>query len=96
MSAYFRPQPAATRRRRQPFQIWPLAVLALSLPISGCAAGSAERASEATDVADPTARVPATGYRSAFRGYESQRPVEPLPWRERNENVAPKPKTGDR
>ena len=42
--------------------------------------------------ADPQARVPATSYRTVTSGYESRRPVEPLPWRELNERVAPQEK----
>ena len=44
------------------------------------------------DPADPEARVPAVRYRSAVGPYERLRPVEPAPWREQNERVAPKPK----
>ena len=41
------------------------------------------------DPSDPNARVPATAYRPVLRGYVSQRPVEPAPWREQNDRVAP-------
>ena len=41
---------------------------------------------------DPQARVPAIAYRQAVSGYVSARPVGPRPWRERNDNVAPKEK----
>ena len=44
------------------------------------------------DPADPTARGAATTYRPVLGGYASQRPVEPAPWREQNERVAPAPK----
>lgn len=44
------------------------------------------------DPADPAARVPAVRYRSTIGPYTSQRPVEPSPWREQNERVAPEPK----
>ena len=44
------------------------------------------------DPSDPSIRVPATGYRSTIGRYTSQRPVEPAPWREQNERIAPTPK----
>ncbi len=44
------------------------------------------------DPADPRARVPATTYRSAVAPYESLRPVEPAPWLQQNQQVAPQPK----
>jgi hypothetical protein len=44
------------------------------------------------DPADPGARVPAVRYRSTVGPYERLRPVEPAPWREQNERVAPRPK----
>jgi len=39
--------------------------------------------------ADPGAPVPPVRYSSVTAPYTRQRPVEPLPWRERNERVAP-------
>jgi hypothetical protein len=39
--------------------------------------------------ADPGVRVPPASYRSALGDYRSQRPVEPKPWVEQNERVAP-------
>jgi hypothetical protein len=44
------------------------------------------------DPSDPRARVPAVAYRPAVAPYASQRPVEPLPWREQNDRIAPAPK----
>ena len=35
-------------------------------------------------------RTPAVAYRSTIEPYASERPVAPAPWRERNEQVAPK------
>jgi hypothetical protein len=43
----------------------------------------------ARDPANPKVRVPATRYRSVIRGYESRRPVDPLPWRKQNQRVGP-------
>lgn len=48
-----------------------------------------ERPLAGPDPADPNARAPATAYRPVLGGYVSQRPVEPAPWREQNERVAP-------
>jgi len=39
--------------------------------------------------ADPSTPVPAARYSSVTAPYTRQRPVEPLPWRERNERVTP-------
>ena len=44
------------------------------------------------DPSDPRARVPAVAYRPAVAPYASQRPVDPLPWREQNDRIAPAPK----
>jgi hypothetical protein len=44
------------------------------------------------DPADPKARAAGVTYRSSIEPYVSQRPVGPSPWRERNEQVAPKAK----
>jgi len=33
--------------------------------------------------------VPAATYRPVLGGYVSQRPVDPAPWREQNDRVAP-------
>jgi len=42
--------------------------------------------------ADARVRVPAARYQSVTRGYDSARPAEPQPWRERNERIAPRDK----
>lgn len=44
------------------------------------------------DPADATARVPTVRYRSTIGPYTSQRPVDPAPWVEQNERVAPAPR----
>jgi hypothetical protein len=41
------------------------------------------------DPSDPSARVPAAAYRSTLGDYRGQRPVEPKPWTEQNQHVAP-------
>jgi hypothetical protein len=45
-----------------------------------------------SDPSDPRTPVRATVYRSTVGPYTSQRPVEPVPWREQNERVTPPPK----
>ncbi len=42
------------------------------------------------DPADPDVPVRAVRYSPVLAGYSSQRPVAPMPWRERNERVTPK------
>jgi len=42
------------------------------------------------DPSDPNAPVRAVRYSPVLAGYTSQRPVAPMPWRERNERVTPK------
>jgi hypothetical protein len=44
------------------------------------------------DPSDPRVRVPATTYRSTVAPYESLRPVEPAPWLQQNQQIAPQPK----
>jgi hypothetical protein len=67
--------------------------LVIGVPLlltQGCAVAPDPQAG--ADPADAASRVPAASYRSVTRGYESRRPVEPAPWRERNENVTPEQK----
>ena len=42
---------------------------------------------------DPGSRSPRVDYRSTVGSYKSQRPVDPAPWGEQNERVAPAPKS---
>jgi hypothetical protein len=44
------------------------------------------------DPADPRTRVPAVAYRSSVGPYVSRRPVEPSPWQDQNDRIAPAPK----
>ncbi len=66
-------------------------LLALVTAVGGCTAAPRLHAF-ADDPADPSARVPTTGYRSTIGSYTSLRPVEPSSWREQNERVAPRPR----
>lgn len=65
-----------------------LAVAALAaLLTAGCSA--APPLPRAAAAADPAIPVPAARYSSVTAPYTRQRPVEPLPWREQNDRVAP-------
>jgi hypothetical protein len=67
-----------------------LAVAALML--GGCMPTTVPLA--VADPADPNARVAGVGYRSTVAPYNSLRPTAPSSWRERNDRVAPAPKSG--
>jgi hypothetical protein len=62
--------------------------LLLCLLTAGCLS-TPERPSAGPDPSDPKTRAPAAAYRPVLGGYVSQRPVEPAPWREQNDRVAP-------
>ena len=63
-------------------------VVLLCLLTAGCFSPP-ERPLAGPDPSNPKARAPATAYRPVLGGYVSQRPVEPAPWREQNDRVAP-------
>jgi hypothetical protein len=63
-----------------------LAAAIATLMVGGCAAAPP---AAVLAPADPSTPVPAARYSSVTAPYTRQRPVEPLPWRERNERVAP-------
>ena len=69
-----------------PWRLFAAALLGLVL--QACSETRAEPVSR-PDPSKPQVRVPATPYRPVTGGYVSRRPVEPLPWRERNDRVAP-------
>jgi hypothetical protein len=94
MSAHIRAFGAASGPAVTPPFRRELGVLAgLVLLLAGCA--DAPRSPAAgPDPADPGARAPRVDYRSTVGGYRSQRPVDPAPWVEQNERVAPAPKSG--
>ena len=63
-----------------------IAVLVTAL--QGCTGAPAAQAVP-PDAANPRARTAPAAYQPVTRGYKSQRPTDPLPWRERNERVTP-------
>ncbi|AMA56159.1 hypothetical protein [Bradyrhizobium sp. CCGE-LA001] len=79
---------SAARGRHFPFN-WPLLAFA-ALALSGCMPATTQVAS--ADPADPAAKVAPVGYRSTIAPYSSLRPATPAPWRDRNDDVAPRPK----
>lgn len=68
-----------------------IAFTAAGLVLGGCVAAPLPVAG--ADPADPGVPVAATSYRSTVAPYASLRPVAPSSWRERNDRVAPAPKT---
>jgi hypothetical protein len=95
MSAHIRASHAADERAvRSPFQIRTLVLLAaLALLLAGCADAPLAPVT-GPDPSNPGARTPRVDYRSTVGSYRSQRPVEPGPWGEQNQGVAPQPKSG--
>jgi hypothetical protein len=95
MSAHIRAFDAAGERAdARPFQLrFGVLAVGLVLLLAGCA--DAPRSPAAgPDPSDPGARAPRVDYRSTIGPYKSQRPVDPTPWTEQNERVAPAPKSG--
>lgn len=68
-----------------------IAVVAAAALAAGCAADPSSRVA-GSDPSDPRVPVPVASYRSTIAPYESLRPVDPLPWPQQNQQVAPSPK----
>jgi hypothetical protein len=64
-----------------------LAVVALATAFAGCTQTPPRLAGP--DPSDPLAPVRPAAYRSVVGPYASQRPVEPSPWRDQNDRIAP-------
>ena len=80
--------------RRSDASFWSVLLpCVLALLTHGCSAAPPAPLTRA-DPSDPGARAPRVGYRSTVGSYKSQRPVEPGPWGEQNQGVAPQPKSG--
>lgn len=69
-----------------------LAIGGLTSSLGGCLPTTVPLAG--ADPADPAAKVAGVRYRSTVAPYTSLRPVQPSPWREQNDRVAPVPKSG--
>ncbi len=92
MFTQFWPRSAAAMRCSTLWRYRLPAVLAVvALLTQGCAP-TPPRPSLAADPSDMDVRVPPAAYRPVLGNYSSQRPVEPKPWRERNDRVTPAPK----
>jgi hypothetical protein len=96
MSAHIRPscaadEPAATRLLQIRLSVCAI-VPALALLLAACTDAPRPPVAGA-DPSDPGARAPPVEYRSTLGPYKSQRPVEPGPWGEQNQSVAPQPKS---
>ncbi len=63
-------------------------LIAVALLLSACTETPLRRDIQSSN---PDAAVTAVKHNSVVRGYLSQRPVEPGPWLEQNQNVAPRP-----
>jgi hypothetical protein len=82
--------PGASERLRSDLQplFLPLALLSLAALLAAC--GRVPSAPIAgPDPSDPQAVSRPLGYQSPLGQYERRRPVEPSPWRERMDRVAP-------
>jgi len=67
-----------------------LAAAAIALVLASCS--QMPQPLTGPDPSDPQAHVRPAGYRPVIGSYASQRPVEPLPWRNQNDRIAPVPK----
>ena len=92
MSKQFWPRPAAAMRRSTLWR-WqlPAALTAGTVSDPGLRTPP-PRPFVGDKASDQSVRVPPTAYRSVLGNYSSQRPIEPAPWREPNDRVAPAPK----
>jgi hypothetical protein len=71
--------------------IWTLLALPLAAMAAGCWAAPPAPLMDA-DPSDPSARTRPVEYRSTVAPYKTQRPVEPKPWQEQNQQVVPPPR----
>jgi hypothetical protein len=67
-----------------------LATAVIAMVLAACS--QAPRPLGGPDPSDPRSSTRAADYRSVIGPYESQRPVEPAPWREQNDRIAPAPR----
>lgn len=69
----------------------PAALIWLAMLLQGCTQPPALPLA-GPDPANPSSQVASAGYASTVAPYHSRRPVEPTPWRQQNDQVAPSPK----
>jgi hypothetical protein len=81
----------AARERRCKLGFRALAAIAAASVLSACMPATVPLVGR--DPADPAAKIAGVGYRSTIAPYTSMRPSTPAPWRERNDGVAPQPKS---
>lgn len=79
------------RRRRTRMQATG-ATIALAVLLAGCDPKTTQLATR--DPADPAVPVAAVGYRSTIAPYSTLRPAMPSSWRDRNDQVTPRPRSG--
>jgi hypothetical protein len=97
MPRQLRAHAAAFARRMTPF-LRRLADLAAAFILAALMQACARTPTSpfvGADPSDPSVRTPAAGYRSTIAPYASRRPVEPAPWREQNERLAPPAKPAE-
>jgi len=92
MHSPLRASPAVPERRMMLWSRWLPSLAAGSLVVlaQGCTAPPPPPLA-GSDPANPAAQTKATAYRSNIAPYESRRPVEPKPWTEQNQQIAPTP-----
>jgi len=91
IARYFPKRVGAFRLHSRPIRSFvALAAMAIATALAGCAQTSPRFAGP--DPSDPLTQVRPATYRSVVAPYTSQRPVEPSPWRDQNDRVAPAPK----
>jgi hypothetical protein len=93
MSLYQQAVPAVIARQRSPIQRRFRGIVALTL--AALAAGCTQPPPVSRlgpDAADASVRTRPVDYHSTLAPYEPRRPVEPAPWGEQPERVAPQPK----
>jgi hypothetical protein len=81
----------AARERYCKFNVRVLAAIAAAGILSACMPATVPHAGQ--DPADPAAKVAGVDYKSTIAPYIGMRPSAPAPWRERNDSVAPLPKS---
>jgi hypothetical protein len=91
IARYFPKRVGAFRLYSRPIRSFvALAAVVIATAFAGCARTPPRFAGP--DPSDPLTPVRPAAYRSVVAPYTSQRPVEPSPWRDQNDRVAPAPR----